>query len=206
MTTTGLTNASIRFSVRAGGVNVGSAVIAPLLLKGQLINVEMPTLERDSINFTGSGVTTEIIETVLQPMQVTYTMAGWDDQLLELLEMPNAVMEVERWLRTVSGVLVTTGKRIQANWEIATGAQPGFHYRRDRFTGRFRDPRSEAGEQGTAIANQIMVQQCTRMERFNILGGLYRYVDVQTGENLIAPAGTRSTRTDETNTGLIALA
>ena len=203
---TGLTNASIRFSARAAGVNVGAAVIPPLLLKGQLVNVEDPTLERDSINYTGSGVTTEIIETVLQPMQVTYTIAGWDDRLLELLEMPLAVMEVERWLRAQNGVLATTGKRIQANWEVATGNQPGFHYRRTRYTGRFRDPRSEAGEQGTAIANQTMIQQVIRLERFNIVGGLYRYIDVQTGENLIAPAGTRSTRTDATKTGLIALA
>ena len=148
---TGLTNANIRFSVRAAGVNVGSAVIPPLLLKGQLVNVEDPTLERDTINYTGSGVTTEIIETVLQPMQVTYTLAGWDDRLLELLEMPLAVMEVERWLRAKDGVLETTGKRIQANWEVASGNQAGFHYRRTRYTaGRFRDPRGEAGEQGTA--------------------------------------------------------
>lgn len=203
---TGLTNASIRFSVRAAGVNVGSSPIPPLLFKGQLVSVEDPTLERDTINYTGSGVTTEIIETVLQPMQVTYTIAGWDDRLLELLEMPLAVMEVERWLRAQNGVLTTTGKRIQANWEVARDAQPGFQYRRTRYTGRFRDPRSESGEQGTAIANQTIIQQVIRLERFNIIGGLYRYIDVQTGENMIAPAGTRSTRTDATKAGLVALA
>ena len=196
---TGLTDASIRFSARIGGAT------NPLILKGQIVNIDEPTQERDTINYTGSGITTEIIETVLQPMQVTYTYAGWNDALLELVENPEAVMEVERWLRAVSGELVTTGKRIAATWEPAGGSEPGWNYTRTRYTGPFYDPRIDAGEQGTAIANRIMVQRVNRLERFNVLGGCWRYIDVQTGENLIAPVGSRQSRTATGKEGLVAL-
>ena len=202
---TALTDASLRFSVKFSGVNIGSAAINPLLLKGQVVNVDEPTLERDTINYTGSGITTEIIQTVLQPMEVTYTLAGWNDHLLELVENASTVCDVERWLRAKDGILTTQGRRIAASWAVAAGTTPGWQFRHSRYTGRLRDPRSDAGEQGTAISNVILVQQVNRLERFNILGGLWRYIDMQTGENLIAEAGTRSTRTTTDKAGLIAL-
>ena len=201
-----LTDATLRFQAIFGGVNVGGGAIDGQLLFNQISDVQEPAPERDGINWTGTGVTSERIPTIIQAPDVTVICGGWDESLLELVEAPDAYVDVQRWLRGANGVLETFGRRVTGRGVLASGTEPGFRFRHTKYTGPFNDPVQQSGTQGTEIASVNMVCRVRRLERFNALGGLWRYIDYQTGENLIAPATERSSRTSTEKTGLVSLA
>ena len=198
-----LKNASLRFGMRVGGADVDGSPIN-VDLRGQVDTGDLGSLERDTIDYTGSGTVTEQIPTVIRPGVATYNLSGFDAQLVELIENPGATVEWDDWDRPEHGVLHTSGRRIGADWQlVGSGSAPGWRFWRTRITGPFNDFNSDNRQQGTAISNRILTQRKRRVEMFNPLGGLYRYIDYDTGENLIAPAGTRSTRTDPSKEGLV---